>query len=261
MDGLQRFLIENYLNLRSKADDKYFMSPLPYAGVGGRDLKMSAALTPEGIVTQQSPGESLDGLDEKLRDVHPVYRKNITGKFELGKEIDNIYQDLMNSYEGREFVQYLRKNGNGTGNTGNIDDIFVVNKGKGMVAATIPDAVRKNLIINQDYIMEYANAMSSATGKSVEEMIKLAIVHELHHIYGQTPTQRTGEEGKIEYNNDLSLIKFYSGLAQKDVENGGQYLDYAKIFTVRYGGEYRKNMDNIIADAEKSLSNSYSKAA
>lgn len=262
MDGLQRFLIENYLNLRGKADDKYFMPPLPYAGVRGRDFKMSAALTPEGIVTQQSPGESFNGIEEKLQNVHPIYRSDISEKFELGKQIDKIYQNFMNSYEGQQFIKYMQRNGNGTPGTGTIDDIIIVNKGEGLVAATIPDALRKNLIINQDYINQYAMTVSSLAGLSYEKVVGSIIAHELHHIYGQTRSERNGgDEKSIEFNNDLSLIQFYTGLAQDSSENSDLYLTKAKLFTIRYDGQHRKDMDKIIDSAEKTITDSYSKAA
>jgi len=266
MDGLKRFLIENYNNLRGIADDKYFMSKISYdkskiSKSKNRIYPMSAALTREGIVTQQSPGESFDGLEEKLSNVHPIYRGDISGKFELGKKIDSIYQKFMNSTEGTEFVQYLKNNGNGTDNPGSLDDILIVNKGKGLVAATMPDAVRKNLIINQDYIDQYAVTVSSLTGLNYEQVIESIISHELHHIYGQTSSERRGNEKKIEFNNDLSLIKFYTGLAKKDSENSETYLSKAKLFTIRYDGQHRQDMDKIISSSEKTLSDSYSKAA
>jgi hypothetical protein len=259
MDGLKRFLIENYLSLRGKTDDKYFMSKIP-AYSNKKVLSMSAAMTPEGIVTQQQPGESFDGIEGKLNNVHPIYRKDISEKFELGKKIDSIYQKFINSTEGKEFVKYLKNNGNGTGNPGNIDDILIVNKGEGLVAATMPDAVRKNLIINQDYINQYAVTVSSLTGLSYEQVIESVISHELHHIYGQTSSERRGNEKKIEFNNDLSLIRFYTGLAKKDSENSETYLSKAKLFTIRYDGQHRQDMDKIIESTEKTISDSYSKA-
>lgn len=246
------YLIENYLNLRGIVDNRYFISHIPYKN---KSLNMSAALTPEGIITQQTPGESLDGLDEKLQNVHPIYRSDISGKFELGKKIDYIYQNFMNSYEGKQFVEYMRKNGNGTPGTGSIDDILIVNKGEGLVAATIPDALRKNLIINQDYINRYAMSISSATGLSYEKVIESIIAHELYHIYGQTRSERSSsDEKEIEFNNDLSLIQFYTGLAMDDPDNSDIYLTKAKLFTTRYDGQYREDMEQIISAAEKSLS-------
>jgi hypothetical protein len=262
MDGLKGFLIENYLNLRGIADDKYFMSEIPYNKSKNKIYQMSAALTPEGIVTQQSPGESFEGLEKKLSNVDSIYRRDISGKFELGKKIDSIYQNFMNSTEGKEFVKYMKRNGNGTPGTGSIDDILIVNKGEGLVAATIPDALRKNLIINQDYINQYAMTVSSVTGLSYEKVVESIIAHELHHIYGQTRIERSGnDEKKIEFNNDLSLIQFYTGLAQEDSANSDLYLTKAKLFTIRYDGQHRQDMDKIIESTEKTISDSYSKAA
>lgn len=265
MDGLQGFLVENYLNLRGIADDKYFMSKIPhiqpYRKSTNKVLPMSAALTPEGIVTQQSPGESFDGIEEKLQNVDPIYRRDISEKYDLGKQIDNIYQNFMNSTEGKEFVQYMKRNGNGTPGTGTIDDIIIVNKGEGLVAATMPDAVRKNLIVNQDYINQYAMTVSSLTGLDYDKVVESIIAHELHHIYGQTRVERTGKEKDIEFNNDLSLIQFYTGLAQEDTINSDLYLTKAKLFTIRYDGEHRQDMDKIIDSAEKTITDSYSKAA
>lgn len=263
MDGLQRFLTENYLSLRDIANNNYFMSKVNYSNFNNKILPMSAILTPEGIITQQSPGESLDGLEEKMKNqnVHPVYRRDISEKFELGKQIDNIYQNFMNSYEGQQFIRYLKRNGNGTPGTGSIDDILIVNKGEGLVAATMPDTMRKNLIINQDYINQYAMIVSSLTGLSYEKVVESVIAHELHHIYGQTRSERSGNEKNIEFNNDLSLIQFYTGLAQDAPEDSDIYLAKAKLFTIRYTGQKKQDMDKIIDSAEKAISDSYSKAA
>lgn len=262
MNELSVFLVENYFNLKKQSNNNYFKRKNPYLKNIKNDsntYKMSAAMTPEGIVTQQSPGESFDGLDEKLKNVHPVHRENIKGKYRLGEKIDSIYQKFINSREGKEFVNYLKKNGNGISKTGSIDDILVVNKGEGIVAATVPDAVRKNLIINQDYIDEYVTTASSATGLSYQQVIENVLVHELHHIYGQTRSERTGNEKDIEYNNDISLIKFYTGLAKKDVENSDVYLTKAKLFTARYDGKHRKTMDEMILKVQEDISKYYSR--
>jgi hypothetical protein len=220
--------------------------------------KMAAAVAPDGsIITQQSPGESLDGLEERVEHLPPVYKSDVKGKFRLSDHVDSVYQNFINSDEGQEFIKYLKSNGNGTSRTGTIDDILVVNKGKGMVAATIPDLVRKNLILNQDYIDEYVDMAVSASGLSREQVVENIIVHELHHIYGQKPSERRGKESGIEYNNDISLVKFYTGLARKDMENSDTYLTKAKLFTARYGGTYRKNMDEMILRTEKDIAKSY----
>ena len=120
--------------------------------------------------------------------------------------------------------------------------------------------MRKNLIINQDYIEEYVSLASSVTNLSREQIIENILVHELHHIYGQTSSQRSGIEKNIEYNNDISLVKFYVELAKKDIDNSDTYLAKAELFTVRYDDKYRKNMDGIIEEARASISEFYNTA-
>ncbi|MGV8140982.1 MAG: hypothetical protein ACP5NW_00920 [Candidatus Woesearchaeota archaeon] len=255
MSRLINFLTENYFNM--KRNNGYFRAKNLRNNSINNINRMSAVLTPEGIVTQQSPGESLEGLDERVDHLHPVYRSDIKGKFRLGEQIDSIYQNFINSGEGKEFIKYLKRTGNGTSKPGSIDDILVVNKGEGMVAATMPDLVRKNLIINEDYIDEYVNMATSTSGLSREQVIENILVHELHHIYGQKPSERRGKEIHIEYNNDISLVKFYTELAKKDVDNSDVYLTKAKLFTARYNGEYRKSMDSMIAKTQEQIYKSY----
>jgi len=219
--------------------------------------KMSAVLTPEGNMTTQSQGESLEGLEYILRNVPPEKRKDVEEKFRLGTWIDSIYIDFIRSSEGQEFIKYLKRNGNGTPRTGVIDDIHVINGGDGLVAATMPDYFRKNLIINQDSIISYARTLSDYTGLSIVDSIKGILAHEIRHIYGQTRAERRGPEHKVEYNNDVGNVEFYTGLAKKDVANSDFYLAKAKLFTVRYDGEYRKNMDHMIDNTREHISKSY----
>lgn len=219
--------------------------------------KMSVSITPDGIVTRQSSGESVKDIEDRLGRLPPAYKHDAKEKFILGAKIDSIYRDFINSDEGREFIKYLRNNGNGTPRTGTVDDFFVVNEGENLVAATVPDAIRKYIIINQDSIERYAEMLSYSTGLSREDAIKGILAHELHHLYGQTRSERSGLEHKVEYHNDISLVRFYTGLAMKDPANSDLYLAKAKLFTVRYDGDYRESMDDVIADAHERISRFY----
>ena len=100
MNKFDYFMFDNYYGLKKNVNNTYLKN------ISNKITKMSAALTPDGIVTQQSPGESFGDLDDRLQTVHPVYRDDLKGKYQLGEHIDSIYQNFINSNEGQEFIKY-----------------------------------------------------------------------------------------------------------------------------------------------------------
>lgn len=257
MDELVSFLAESYFSLLKNTGSNYFKPKLSYSRNHDKFNKMSAAITPQGIVTEQAPYESIDDLDEKLSNVHPDYRDVIKERFQVGGDISSIYNNWINSYEGKEYIKFAKAKGKGNSRPGIVDHIRTISAGDGLVAATTPESSSKKIYINKDYIYEYASMVSDAVGLTIDQVIEIALIHELGHNDIQGPSDRKGTEKQVEYNNDSSLVEFYTGLAKKDMNNSDTYLKKAKAFTVRYDGKERKSMDDIISRTERDISKSY----
>jgi hypothetical protein len=218
---------------------------------------MAVFVTPHGIETEQAPGESIDNLEERLKNIPEDYRDNSKGKFEFGHEIGSIYKNWINSYEGQEYIKYAKEKGRGSSRPGSIDKIRTIRAGEGLVAATTPDALEKRLIVNKDFIYEFATIMANALDLTIVQGVELAIAHELGHNDIQGPHERRGSEKQVEYNNDFAFVDLYTRLAKKDVNNSDLYLKKAIAFTLRYDGRERKTMDDMILKTYQQLSKSY----
>jgi len=257
MEYISLFINANYSKLgnigdkEKKVETDYTRFKTVYVTIkSGRLNPIYIVLVPENYVMgskqRQESIKSIDDILNKAPAEKPNLKSDNDKNYGLKDKINSIYQKFINSEEGKEFIKYLKQKGNDTARTGTIDDILIVNKGKELVAATTPDSKRKNLIINKDYIGDYVEAASNATGLTKDQVVENIIAHELHHIYGQKLSERRGNVKDIEYNNDISLIKFYTGLAQKYVEHSDTYLTKAKLFASRYEGTKRSTMDELI---------------
>jgi predicted metallopeptidase len=210
-------------------------------------LYMSAAIGPDGnVVTEQAPGEIYTDEDRAQVSNIPSYGENIHNNIITGQYIDAVYQDFLNSREGQEYVAHLRRHGNGKRMPGILEKIIVTNEGKGKVAATLPNHVKSNLIVNADYIDQAAQEFSRKTGLSYEDAIKGFIIHELNHYFFQSSKDLRQSIPKVEFDNDFSLVKFYMSLANKIPEQKELYIKKARLFTERYGGDIKKVMDSYI---------------
>lgn len=210
--------------------------------------KMAVHDTPNGIVTSHVPGEVYTPDDkDQLNPLPPYKRDKAHENLLTGQYVDKVYQKFLESIEGKEFINYLKKNGNGKGNPGKLEEILVVNKGEGLVAATMPDYVKSNIIINADYIDAYCSQMSSLTGLSYDDILTNVLVHELNHYFGQTKSELNQPENRVEFDNDSSLIEFYMDMAKKYPEDSDRYVRKAEAFTQRYQGKDRDKMDDYIA--------------
>jgi len=217
------------------------------------------------VATIQNHGErytpehrrAINSLPEPQRTI--AHKNIITGEY-----VDSVYSKwITNTREGREFIDFLRREGNGKPNPGSIEEIFVVNGPDGMVAATMPDYVKSNIIINADFYEEYCNKISSMTGRSKDEVLARYIIpHELGHSFIQTAKDRNRPEPEVEFHNDMQMIRFYMGLANKYANDpkASEYITDAQVFTIRYSGTAREVMDKYISqNMPKKLRNENSK--
>lgn len=208
---------------------------------------MSAIITPNGVATHQRPGE-IYGPNEKEQVSKLPYpaRGNVEKNIMTGKYIDNLYQNFIESTEGKEFIKYLRKTGNGRPNTGTIDDIITINQGDNVVAATMPGQTKGNLILNADFIDKYASRMAGITGLSYDDVLTEVIKHELRHFYGQSSLTLQKPNEYVEVENDIGLIKFNLMMSKMFPLQNEFYLKKAGLHTKRYQGEVRNLMEQYI---------------
>lgn len=215
-----------------------------------RQRNMSAEIGRDGnVTTSQVPGEyygpkeqaQVNNLPENVKD--KVHENILTGQY-----VDKVYSDLMNSVEGKEYVNMLKRHGNGKSKPGRLEEIIVTNQGEGLVAATMPDYVKANIIINHDYIDTYCSQMASITGLSYDDVLKTILIHEMNHYFLQDNADLKKPEPQVEYQNDLSSIQFYMGLANKYPELMDEYVAKAKIYTSRYNNNELGSMNDYISN-------------
>lgn len=213
-------------------------------------IDMSAILTPDGIMTHQEPGEVYGKAEQGEVDALPEpLRTEAHENFMTGQYINRIYDGLMASDMGRNFVGYMRRVGNGEPDTGSIEDIYVESGGRGNVAATIPDAARRNLIVYADDLDCFCNRISNLYDMlSYDDIAAVVIMHELFHNYGQTKEQRTAPVEQIEFHNDYNLINFFINEANNNPNQREYFRQMAKVVTERYSISDRAQLQNYIDD-------------
>jgi hypothetical protein len=209
---------------------------------------MAAAIDPDGNVqTSQAPGEiyspeaqaQVSKLPGNVR--NKVHKNILTGQY-----IDKVYQKFLNSVEGKEYVDMLRRRGNGKSNPGRLEEIIVANQGDGIVAATMPGYVKANIIINADFIDNYAQSISSRWGLEYDDVLNNILVHEMNHYFLQGKKDFKKPEFMVEFHNDFSSIEFYMDLAKKYPQEASFYTRKAEVFTERYGGKALDKMQKYI---------------
>jgi hypothetical protein len=205
---------------------------------------MSASIGPNGaITTEQQPGEEYTARDANQVRSIPGVGEKIHENILTGQYIDRVYSRFIRSQEGKAYIRFLKKYGNGKRNPGELESILVGNYGDGMVAATLPGKAKANIIINADYIHQYADNATRHFGLAYDQALEVAIIHELNHYFKQTRHELRQQENKVEFNNDFSLVRFYMGLMKKDSANKELYLKKTELLRSRYGGDFRKKMD------------------
>lgn len=220
-------------------------SLLPY---GSR--AMSAEIDRNGnVATSQAPGENYGPKEQAQvynlpEDIREKTHKNIL----TGQYVDKVYSELMNSVEGKEYVNMLKRHGNGKSRPGRLEEIIVTNQGEGLVAATMPDYMKANIIINNDYLDTYCSQMASITGLSYDDVLKTILIHEMNHYFLQDEADLKKPEHQVEYQNDLNSINFYMDLANKYPELMDEYITKAKLYTSRYDGDALESMNKQISD-------------
>lgn len=259
--GKLELILRNFVNKYNPANyilnTRYFPQ---YKGNFDNIYQMAAAVGPDGVTTHQESGEIYTAADQaKVLSLPIPEKEQIDKNLLTGQYIDQVYRELMNSEEGKAFVEYLKKYGNGRRKPGSIDDIFVKNLGDGVVAATMPEHVRGNIIINADYIHKWARDIERRTGMPYKEAIKAAIIHEIGHYDWQPKSDMKKPVEEIEFNNDYSNIRFYVGLANKNIRNQAKrdlYIGKAELLASRYGGKAREFLENYMQrklEKEKSI--------
>jgi len=222
-----------------------------------KPLYMSAVISPDGdVMTRQHPSERYTSqTKQQVQQLPPVIRQKTHKNLITSDYVAKVLEDYLSSEEGKELVTHLRKHGRWgrRQKAGSIDDLIVINAGERMVAATMPESVRSNLIINADFYDTYARRMAAETGLSYKEAIEGVIAHELHHYYGQSQSELRQPTPIVEFKNDAALVKFYVGLAGKHPEHAEHYFKKARLFTKRYGGVPRAAMDLYINFYEKRM--------